>query len=130
MPNVNSVNVEGNVASDPIHRSTTKGGAAVCNFAVIINHTYKSKTGETKEEAIFVPVVAWNALATAQKDTLRKGHRVAIEGRLGKDDWTAPDGSVLGRPKIVASSIKILNQSRHEGTSVAELKGIDWDSQS
>ncbi len=130
MPNVNSVNVEGNVASDPIHRNTTKGGSAVCNFAVIINHTYKSKTGELKEEAIFVPVVAWNALATAQKDTLHRGSRVAIEGRLGKDDYTAPDGSVLGRPKIVASRIKILNQNKRENTSVAELKGIDWDNQS
>ena len=130
MPNINSVNVEGNVASDPIHRQTTKSESAVCNFAVIINHVYKSKSGESKEEAIFVPVVAWNALALAQKDILRKGQRVLIEGRLGKDDWIAPDGSVLGRPKIVASKIKIITQNKRERTSIAELKGIDWDNQS
>jgi len=129
MSSLNHVAIEGNVASDPIHRNTTKGGSAVCNFAVIINHSFKSKTGEFKEEAIFVPVVAWNALAAAQKDTLHKGHRVIIEGRLGKDDWKAPDGSVLGRPKIVATKIRIINQNRQD-TSIAEIKGVDWDSQS
>lgn len=128
MSNVNSVNVEGNIASDPIHRQTTKG-SAVCNFAVIINHAYKNKTGESKEEAIFVPVVAWNATALAQKDTLHKGQRVLIEGRLGKDDYTAPDGHILGRPKIVANKITIIRPAR-QTTSVTELKGIDWDSQS
>jgi single-strand DNA-binding protein len=52
-----------------------------------INRTWKSETGESKEEVTFVDVEAWGRQAEVIAQYMRKGRPFLVEGRLKLDQW-------------------------------------------
>ena len=58
MANFNKVILAGNLTRDPELRYTPKG-SAIADIGLAINRSWKSETGETKEEVTFVDVEAW-----------------------------------------------------------------------
>src|ERR1700747_1666960 len=81
MANFNKVILAGNLTRDPELRYTPKG-MAVAKIGLAINRTWKSETGETKEEVTFVDVDAFGRQAETIGQYLKKGRPVLIEGRL------------------------------------------------
>jgi single-strand DNA-binding protein len=86
MANFNKVIIAGNLTRDPELRYTPKG-TAVAKFGVAINRSWKSETGEKKEEVIFVDVDAWERQAEVIAQYFRKGRPILVEGRLQLDTW-------------------------------------------
>lgn len=86
MANFNKVILAGNLTRDPELRYTPKG-AAVVKLGMAINRTWKSESGESKEEVTFVDVEAWNRQAEVIAQYFRKGRPILIEGRLKLDSW-------------------------------------------
>jgi single-strand DNA-binding protein len=86
MANFNKVIIAGNLTRDPELRYTPKG-TAVVKFTLAINRTWKSETGEKKEEVIFVDVDAWERQAEVIAQYMRKGRPLLVEGRLQLDSW-------------------------------------------
>src|SRR5262245_65734083 len=52
-----------------------------------INRTWKSETGETKEEVTFVDIEAWGRQGEVIAQYVKKGRPLLVEGRLKLDQW-------------------------------------------
>ena len=107
MASLNKVLLMGNLTRDPELRYTPQG-AAVCEFAIAINRTYSSKTGEKKEEVGFFDIVAWGRQAETCAEYLKKGRPVFVEGRLTQDRWEQPDGQKRSRIRVTAERVQFL----------------------
>jgi single-strand DNA-binding protein len=86
MANFNKVILAGNLTRDPELRYTPKG-TAIAKFGLAINRTWKTETGENKEEVCFVDVDAFARQAEVIAQYMRKGRPLLVEGRLKLDTW-------------------------------------------
>ena len=86
MASFNKVILMGNLTRDPELRYTPKG-TAIARFGLAVNRTWKSETGETKEEVLFVDIDAFSRQAETIGQYLKKGSPVLVEGRLRMDTW-------------------------------------------
>lgn len=112
MANFNKVILAGNLTRDPELRYTPKG-TAVARLGLAIKRTWKSETGENREDVTFVDVDAWGRQAEVIGQYLKKGRPVLIEGRLRLDTWedkqTNQKRSRLG---VVLESFQFLDSQR------------------
>lgn len=76
----------GNVTRDPEMRYTPKGTAGA-KISMAVNRTWKTETGEKKEEVTFVDVDAFGKQAEVIAQYVKKGNPLLIEGRLKLDQW-------------------------------------------
>src|SRR5258705_1714771 len=120
MANFNKVILAGNLTRDPEMRYTPKG-TAVTKIGVAINRTWKSETGETKEEVTFVDVDAFGRTAEVIAQYLKKGRPILMEGRLRYETWedkqTKQKRSKLG---VVMESFQFMDSGRTEGGPPSE----------
>lgn len=86
MASFNKVILLGNLTRDPELRYTPKG-TAVARLGLAVNRSYKTDSGETKEETTFIDVDAWGKQAELISQYLRKGNPLFVEGRLKLDQW-------------------------------------------
>jgi single-strand DNA-binding protein len=87
MASVNKVMLIGNLTRDPELRYTP-GGAAVSEFALALNESYKNKqTGQMTEKVHFIDITCWGRTAEVAAEYLKKGTQVHIEGKLTQDRW-------------------------------------------
>ncbi len=86
MASFNKVILLGNLTRDPELRYTPKGTAAA-RLGLAVNRSYKTETGETKEEVTFLDIDAWGKQAELIAQYLRKGNPLFVEGRLKLDQW-------------------------------------------
>src|ERR687898_791354 len=80
-----AVSFAGNLTDDPEVRYT-EGGIARAMFRVAVS-------GRREQEASFFTVVVWRDQAEHAAESLAKGSRVVVVGRLQQRSWTAEDGS-------------------------------------
>jgi single-strand DNA-binding protein len=76
----------GNLARNWEIRFTGKG-TAVGNNSLAVNRKWKDGNGDTKEEAIFIPLVVWDKAAETLAEYQKKGDPGYFEGRLQEDKW-------------------------------------------
>ena len=86
MAQLNKVLLIGNLTRDPEVRYTPKGNA-VADLGLATNRTWRTETGEEKEEVCYVNVVVWGKQAEAAGKYLKKGRPVFVEGRLQFESW-------------------------------------------
>ncbi len=102
---MNSVKMIGRLAQDPEVRYT-KTGKAVASFAVAVSRNTMAAPGqEQRDSADFIPVVAWGNLAEMCGNSLAKGHRVFVEGRLQVRSYETADGQKRRVTEVVASFV-------------------------
>jgi len=91
------VSFAGNLTDDPEVRHTESGIArAVFRMAV---------SGRREQEASFFTVVVWRDQAEHSVQSLSKGSRVVVMGRLQQRTWTAEDGSARSVVEVVAEEL-------------------------
>lgn len=103
---MNSVQVMGNLARDPVIRAT-KTGRAVASFTVAVNRNYTTPQGEQREITDWINVVAWGNLAEAVGNQLKKGSRVFVEGRFTTRSYDTPDGQRRWISEVTANFIAV-----------------------
>lgn len=81
--------IPGNLGSDPELR-TLGSGIAVCNFNLAVNKP-GAKKGDGQQPDWF-KVEVWGDQAMSAADTLRKGSRCIVTGRVRIERWTSRDG--------------------------------------
>ena len=86
MASFNRVILAGNLTRDPELRYTPKG-TAIARIGLAVNRTWKTETGETKEEVTFVDIDAFGRQAEVIAQYMRKGRPFLVEGRLKLDQW-------------------------------------------
>src|SRR5271154_3645384 len=86
MANFNKVILAGNLTRDPELRYTPKG-TAIAKITLAINRSWKSESGEAKEEVTFVDVDAFGRTAENIGQYFKKGRPILVEGRLRYETW-------------------------------------------
>lgn len=81
--------IPGNLGSDPEIRFLSSG-TAVCNFNLAVNKP-GAKKGDGQQPDWF-KVEIWGDEAQVAADSLRKGSRVTVVGRVRTERWTGKDG--------------------------------------
>jgi single-strand DNA-binding protein len=101
----NSVTVMGNCTRDPELRFTPSG-MAVATFGLAVNRRWQNRqTNEWEEAVSFFDVTAWQQLAENVAETVFKGTRVIVTGRLDQRSWETQDGDKRSKIEIVADEI-------------------------
>ena len=92
-----SVSFAGNLTDEPEVRYN-EGGIARAVFRVAVS-------GRREQEASFFTVVVWRDQAEHACESLSKGSRVVVVGRLQQRSWTAEDGSARSTVEVVAEEL-------------------------
>jgi single-strand DNA-binding protein len=101
----NSITVIGNITRDPEMRFTPSG-QPTATFGVAVNRRWQNRqTQEWEEATSFFDVVCWRDLAENVSESLQKGARVIVSGRLEQRSWETPDGDKRSKVEIVADEI-------------------------
>lgn len=101
----NTVTIVGNVTRDPELRFTG-GGAAVATFGLAWNHrTQNRQTQEMEEQVSFFDVTCWRQLAENVAESITKGTRVVVYGRLQQRSWESAPGERRSKVEIVADDV-------------------------
>ena len=105
---INKVIIVGNLGQDPDTRYMPSG-AAVTNFTVATNESWKDKqTGEQKERTEWHKVAMFGRLAEIAAEYLRKGSQVYVEGKLRTRKWQGQDGQDRYTTEIIADEMQML----------------------
>jgi single-strand DNA-binding protein len=91
-----AVSFAGNLTDDPEVPSTE--GIARAMFRVAVS-------GRWEQEASFFTVVVWRDQAEHAAQSLAKGSRVVVVGRLQQRSWTAEDGSARSTVEVLAEEL-------------------------
>ena len=105
MSNGNTVTVIGNVTRDPELRFTPTGQANA-SFGLAVNRRWQNKqTQEWEEATSFFDVVCWREMAENASESLSRGSRVIVTGRLEQRSWESQEGDKRSKIEIVADEI-------------------------
>jgi len=96
---MNVVVLVGRLAQDPVVRYTASG-KAVASFNVAVNRQFGQK-----EITDFIPVVAWERLGEDCGNSLTKGQRVLVQGRLQFRTYETQDGQKRRVGEVVAEMV-------------------------
>ncbi|MFC8199923.1 single-stranded DNA-binding protein [Streptomyces sp. NPDC057298] len=100
------ITMTGNVVADPELRFTPSG-AAVCNFRVASTpRKFNRQTNEFEDgEPLFLGVAVWRQQAEHVAESIQRGMRVIIVGRLTQSQYEANDGSKRSSYEIQADEV-------------------------
>lgn len=123
MANFNKVILAGNLTRDPELRYTPKG-TAVTRIGVAINRTWKSETGESKQEVTFVDVDAFGRTAEVVSQYLKKGRPILIEGRLRYETWDDKQtNQKRSRLSVVMENFQFMDSGRPDSAGAPDGSG-------
>ncbi len=104
MSNGNSVTLVGNVTRDPELRFTPSG-QATASFGLAVNRRWQDRqSGEWQEATSFFDVVCWREMAENASESLSKGARVLVTGRLEQRSWET-NGEKRSKVEVVADEL-------------------------
>jgi single-strand DNA-binding protein len=124
MASDNHTTITGNLAADPELRFT-QSGVAVANLRVAVTQRIQDKDGTWRDgETSFHKVNVWRDQAQNLTDSLGKGDRVMVTGRLRQRSWETPEGERRTTTEIdadeVGASLKFhtakLERATHRGS--------------
>jgi single-strand DNA-binding protein len=100
----NSITIVGNITRDPELRFTPSGQANA-RLGVAVNRRWQDKgSGEWNEATSFFDVIAWRELAENVNESLKKGARIIVTGRLEQRTWEQ-EGNKRSVVEIIADEI-------------------------
>ena len=101
----NTVTVVGNLTRDPELRFTQSGQARAV-LGIAVNRRWQNRqTNEWEEQVSFFNVVCWREMAENVSETLTRGMRVIVNGRLEQRSWDTQEGEKRSVVEIVADEI-------------------------
>jgi len=105
---VNKVILVGRLGKDPEVRYSNNG-AAITNFNLATDRTYKKKDSEEKvQETEWHRCVSFGRTAEVCGEYLKKGSLIYIEGRLQTRDWEDKDGNKRWTTEVIIDQMKML----------------------
>jgi single-strand DNA-binding protein len=128
----NFITMIGNLTDDPDLRFT-QGGVPVCNFRIASNRRFTGRDGQQQEETVFMTVNLWRDMAENVAESLHKGDRVIVIGRIKVRSYENKEGQTVWVTEIeadeVAPSLRWarVSVSKTSGSS-GSGSGGGWDS--
>lgn len=87
----NSVTLIGRPGADPTTK-TFENNRMVAHFSLAVSESYQNAQKEWVNNTQWFNMVAWDKVAENLSKYVRKGRRIAINGKLRTRDWTDGNG--------------------------------------
>ena len=111
---MNKVILMGRLTRDPEVRYT-QSGKVVCQFTLAVDRFTTNAEGQ--READFVPVVVWGKIGELCGNSLAKGSRALVDGRLQIRSYEVKDGSVKRWvTEVIAGAVQFLDRKTSSNT--------------
>lgn len=104
---MNKAIISGRLTREPDVRYTTTG-KVVCQFTLAVDRPFTNQDGQ--KEADFINIVVWGKIAEICGNSLAKGHRALVEGRLQIRSYDGKDGAKRYVTEVVANSVEFLER--------------------
>jgi single-strand DNA-binding protein len=91
MANFNRIILVGNLTRDP-QLKYLPSQTSVVEFGLAVNHKYRTKTGEDREEVLFIECSCFGKGGEIINQYCQKGRQILVEGRLKFDTWEDKQG--------------------------------------
>ena len=125
---LNKIMLIGNLGKDP-EMNYTQNGTALTKFSLAVSRSYKTSSGEKRDETEWFNIVAWDKLAELCNQYLHKGSKAYIEGRVSQRKYTDKNGIERYAFDVVASDMEMLSPKPvQSGSSSDFLAGNADDS--
>ena len=116
---MNKIILMGRMVRDPEFR-VTPSEKSVCTFTLAVDRTFS-----TEKEADFINIVVWGGTAELCANSLSKGHRLLIDGRLQIRNYVAKNGEKRYVTEVIANSVEFIEKREsnlHETQNANEEK--------
>jgi single-strand DNA-binding protein len=123
--NINRVVLVGRLTRDPELRALPSG-ESVCSLRVACNGARRSAEGEYQERPNFFDVTVYRAAGENVSRYVRRGSRLAVDGRLEWREWETADQQKRQAVSVVAETVQFLD-SPGERSKLASGDGRDDD---
>ena len=101
----NHVTLAGNVTRSPDLRYLASG-QSVATFGLAVNRRWQNRqTQEWEEQTSFFDVKAWATLAENVAESIQRGTRVIVTGRLEQRSWETENGEKRSKIEVVADEV-------------------------
>lgn len=101
----NTVTLVGNLTRDPELRYTPSG-QTVATFGLAVNRRWQNRqTQEWEEQTSFFDIKAWAGLAENIAESVQRGTRVIVTGRLEQRSWETDQGDRRSKVEVVADEV-------------------------
>jgi len=101
----NTVELIGNITRDPELRFTASG-AAMATFGLAVNRRWRNQqTNDWEEQVSFFDIKCWAQMAENVGESVQKGTRVLVTGRLEQRSWETDQGEKRSVVEVVADEI-------------------------
>ncbi len=124
----NTITVVGNITRDPELKFLNSGQAAVRLSVAVSRRWQNRQTQEWEEKTSFFDVQCYGPMAENAANSLSKGARVVVTGRMEQRSWETENGEKRSAFEIVADEIApslrwatavVTKTPRPEGSSFA-----------
>ena len=102
---MNKIILLGRLTKDPEVRYT-QSGKVVAQFTLAVDRPFTGANGQ--KEADFIPVVIWGKSAELVGNSLSKGQRALVEGRVQIRSYDANDGSKRWVTEVIADRFEYI----------------------
>ena len=109
----NNVTLIGNLVEDPELRFTPSG-VAMTKIRLAVNRRWRGNDGEWQEDTSFFGGTLWREQAESAAESLQKGMRVIVTGRLEQRSWETQEGD---RRSIVEVAVDEIGPSLRWATA-------------
>ena len=113
---VNKVVLVGHLGGDPETRFTPSG-AAVANFNIATNESWKDANGELQDKTEWHRCVMFGKSAELAGELLKKGQLVYMEGKLQTRNWEDKDGIKRYTTEVVCDMFTMLGRKMDTDSS-------------
>lgn len=113
---MNKIVLMGRLTKDPDVRYT-QTGKVVCQLTIAVDRPFSGEDG--KKEADFIPIIIWGKPAEIAGNSLIKGHRVLVEGRLQIRSYDDSKGVKRWVSEVIANSFEFIERKTDGASSPA-----------
>jgi single-strand DNA-binding protein len=110
----NKVQLIGNVGKEPEIKET-ESGKKLARLSIGTNESYRNAKGERVNEIQWHQLVAWGKIAEIIEKHLKKGSKLAIEGKLMNRSYTDKENKKRYITEVQITELLMLDQA--EGRS-------------
>lgn len=112
--NINRVVLIGRLTRDPELRALPSG-TSVCSLRIACNSSRKDTDGEFVERPNFFDVSVYGARGENVSHYMRRGSRVAVDGRLEWREWETAEQERRQAVSVVADVVQFLDSPGERG---------------
>ena len=118
---MNRIILLGRLVKDPDVKVTTSG-KTVCTFTLAVDRPFQGKNGQ--READFINVITFNRTAELCGNSLKKGHRALVEGRLQIRSYDGKDGNKHYVTEVIADRVEFIER-KEKSAQKAESEAVE-----